>query len=209
MTHTYLLSLPRYLLEGLLCAPTASPLFDDNSKDFTVRIMDRFTQPPPFPGDESQPTSISWQMNGPVLPVDVSVLSWAALLHSFTNNEISVFTLNGLPVKVDLSASKVHDIALDTGLDVSESYTAVVIEDAPEALSQILSTSREQPQFSGLCVLSLNLDSQTGAGALHSSIGIDAAILQQIGRQLKQFIYRQAKLNGLLHISPFQILRIS
>lgn len=162
-----------------------------------VISMDRFTQLPPFPGDESQPTSIEWHLNAPVLPVDVSVLSWAALLHSFTNNETPVFTLNGLPVKVDFSARTIHAVALDTGLDVSESYTAVVIKDAPEASSQISPTRQEQPQFSGLCVLSLTLDSQTGAGALHSSIGIDAVFLQQIERQLKQFIYRQAKLNDL------------
>lgn len=155
------------------------------------QIMDRYTQLLPFIsgcGDLSQQVSVQWQLDEHAVPVDVLVLSWAALLYSFTGDGCPVFALNGNPVKADLSSRTFRPISLDVDSDVSGRCTAVYLEDS-QALGLI---TQNLPRSLDRYVLSLSFSPATGIGALHSLCGVGDILLPQIGRQLKQFIQKQA-----------------
>lgn len=73
--------------------------------------------------------SISWQFDAFDLPKEIIVLSWAALLSSFTEVSEPVFTLDGKPVKVDLVGRTCKDVEIED-TQQRRKYTALWIEKA-------------------------------------------------------------------------------
>lgn len=153
--------------------------------------MDRYTQLLPFISHHdglAEQVSVQWQLDVPSIPVEILALSWADLLYSFTGAENPVFTLNGAPVKVDLSSRMVQAAALDSNPDFSGKHTALFIGDSSEPVQTASSTHY---------ALSLVFNRATGMGALHSTGGVGGTFLLQIGRQLKQFAHKQGVLSGI------------
>lgn len=171
--------------------------------------MERYTQLLPFvTGSGDRQVSVHWQLDDHThtLPVDVLVLSWAALLYSFTGDECPVFALNGNPVKVDLASRTIQSDSLDVDSDVSDRCTAVSIEEnsGTESVAQGLPRSPDR------CILSLTLSPATGVGVLHSLYGVGDVLLPEIGRQLKQLVRRQASSNGLeMELPPAEAPKLS
>ncbi|KAJ5815263.1 AMP-dependent synthetase/ligase [Penicillium riverlandense] len=147
--------------------------------------MDRYTQFPVSDGEAVAPAVVPWQLDELFLPSDVYVRSWASLLHAFTTDEHPVFRLNTEPVKVDLSTRTIQPAVLDAASDASERHTAVIIEAGP--------SSTHAPASGALTWF---LDPTTQSGVLHSTI-VDDSFLYQLGRQLKQFVQKQAAQMGI------------
>lgn len=151
-------------------------------------IMNRYTQLLPFitgHDDHSQTVSAPWQLDGQSPPADVLILSWATLLYAFTGDESPVFSVDGKPVKADLASRSVESVELDVYSEVSDRSTAICIDDGSAHL-----------QPSDCHALSLSFNPATSMGTLRSTWGVDEAFLVQIGRQLKQFVQKQAALSG-------------
>ncbi|KAL1967788.1 hypothetical protein VTN77DRAFT_2477 [Rasamsonia byssochlamydoides] len=157
--------------------------------------MNRFT---PFPdiypkaGQNLSRSETEWRLDGPAIPLEVLVLSWASLLSSFTGEEYPVFALNGEPVKADLYTKSFQPSRLDSTAQEVEGYTAIVTDNLQNASSQAA-----QAPFPGKCTLSIKINLETGVGSMQSDVGIEPTSLDQIGRQLKQIMQRQAQSHGI------------
>ena len=156
--------------------------------------MNRYTQLLPFTNGHGesagQEASVEWQLHHAV-STNVIVLSWAALLHAFTNDESPVFVLNGNPVKADLSTGTFEPVSVDADYG-SGACTAVFIEDGSKATEH--GVGKLHP--SGIYSLSLTLNLSTGIGTLHSPRGIDGDFLLQIGKQLEPVVQQRAVSSG-------------
>ena len=154
--------------------------------------MNRYTQLLPFIagcGDTSQRASVQWQLDGYALPTDVLALAWADLLYSFTGDECPVFVLDGDPVKADVFSRTFRSISSDLSPHGSDRCTALFTKDSssPGLIDQSMDRY----------ILSLTVKRSTGMGSLQSLWGIGPVFLQQIGKQLKQFVQKQAVSYGL------------
>lgn len=74
----------------------------------------RFPNLSPKESDVCEPTTIPWGTDGSCISLEILVLSWAALLHSFTREEHPTFILDGDPVQADLSSWSFKPIGTDT-----------------------------------------------------------------------------------------------
>lgn len=147
--------------------------------------MDRFTHFPAVTGDDGAARALlPCRVDTRHLPIELIALSWAQLLRSFTTESSPVFLLNGVPVKADLITRKIQAAKLDAVSELSANHTAVVTED-------FSSEGR-----SDYCVLTWNLNASTQTSTLHSTTGMDAAFLHELGAQLMQTVQEQAAKSG-------------
>lgn len=148
--------------------------------------MDRFTQFPAVTGDDGAARALlPCQVNPQRLSIDLIALAWAQLLRSFTTESSPVFLLNGVPVKADLMTQKIQPATLDADSELPANHTAVITED-------LSSEGR-----SDSCVLMWNLNPSAETSTLHSTTGMDAAFLHELGTQLMHTLQEQAAKSGM------------
>ena len=153
--------------------------------------------------DGSLQEVIEWSVECQEISLDVLVLSWAMLLQSFTDDEFPVFTLDGEPVRADLSTRTFYNVETESIVQADQGCTAVCTQ-GPQ-IRDLQSLQGRFPAWS----LSINLNLATGTGTLQS-LGILPSFLEEIGLQLKQFIRRQARLSDLhVHMAPAEQPQLS
>lgn len=165
--------------------------------------MDRYTSFPQFHSCGEDPissgTTVEWELPGDSISKEVLALSWANLLRSFTGVEYPVFSLDKRPVRADLSAGTIHEITSDLAPHPDSTHTAIITERAHDISLQC---PERQAKSLG-CALLIVLNLETGAGSLSSTgVNITLSFLDQIGRQLKQAIQKQARTSGLQVVVP-------
>ncbi|KAJ9393053.1 hypothetical protein DTO063F5_190 [Paecilomyces variotii] len=165
--------------------------------------MDRYTSFPQFyPRDDdliSSGSVVEWKIPGKSISKEVLALSWATLLRSFTGVESPVFNLDGRPIRADLSARTIHEIASDLLPQPDSTYSAILTE----GVENISLQAQEQRATSLAGALLIAVDLETGAGYLSADgVSITPSFLDQIGRQLKQVIQNQARTSGLQVVVP-------
>lgn len=148
--------------------------------------MDRFTHFPAVTGDDGAARALlPCRVDTRHLSIELIALSWAHLLRSFTTEPSPVFPLNGTPVKADLIVRKIQPATLDAVSELSADHTAVVTEDLPSE------------GCAGSCVLTWNLNPSTQSSTLHSTTGMDATFLHELGTQLMHTVQEQAAKSGM------------
>ncbi|GAD98283.1 nonribosomal siderophore peptide synthase, putative [Paecilomyces variotii No. 5] len=165
--------------------------------------MDRYTSVPQFHpcGDDTilSRTVVEWKIPGDGISKELLVLSWAALLRSFTGVECPVFNVDGRPVRADLSARTIHETVTDLAPQPESTYSAIITE----GVQDISLPAYEQETTSLAGALLIAVDLETGAGYLSADgVSITPSFLDQIGRQLKQVIQKQARASGLQVVVP-------
>ncbi|OKL60449.1 hypothetical protein UA08_04403 [Talaromyces atroroseus] len=152
----------------------------------------RFTQIPDiYPtGDNATQTNLSWAYidGAPGISVETVVLSWAALLHAYTGDELPVFALNQRAVKVILAEESFDPISLP---EMGETPYTAVNTIRLEGEDGILQS--DAGRVTGKCSLSFDIDMAAGCGVLRSEVGILQIHLEQIGLQLSRFMRRFAQ----------------
>jgi ferricrocin synthase len=155
-------------------------------------MENRLTQLPDiYPtGDNTTETKLSWSyLNGsPAFSVETVVLSWAALLHAYTGDELPVFAVNQQAVKANLTEKNFAAVSLPETEETQ--YTAVNIlgQKGEDGLLQ-----SDAGRVTGKCSLSLDIDFAAGLGVLRSEAGILQSHLEQIGWQLTRSVQRFAQ----------------
>ncbi|OKP15175.1 Hydroxamate-type ferrichrome siderophore peptide synthetase [Penicillium subrubescens] len=187
--------------------------------------MDRFT---PFPiihsqtgfsGDDGAVRAIlSSPVDTTLLSSKLLALSWAVLLRAYTTEESPVFLLDGQPIKVDLFTRIIKPARLDTHAELFTKHTAVRLIDEPKVVgsspsecesgeSRTLSSSSSTT--TAFCTLTWCFNRNTQTSTLHSSVGMDTAFVQQLGRQLEHIVQGQAALSGMQVEQPASTDKLS
>ncbi|KAL1852944.1 NRPS protein [Paecilomyces lecythidis] len=164
--------------------------------------MDRYTSVPQFHshGDDTplSRTVVEWKIPGDSISNELLALAWATLLRSFTGVECPVFSVNGRPVRADLSTRTIYDVP-DLVPQPESTYSAIITE----GVQTISLQAHEQGATSLAGALLIAVDLETGAGYLSADgVSITPSFLDQIGRQLKQVIQKQARTSGLQVVVP-------
>ncbi|KAK2762740.1 NRPS [Arachnomyces sp. PD_36] len=134
----------------------------------------RFPNLSPEEHDVYQVTTISWGTNGERISLEALVISWAALLCSFTGEEHPTFILDGEPFQADLLSWSFEPISPDALLQDGGGYCGVFTNSIPESDDAL--------------DLAVSYDLTNGTGSLRSTAGINPSYLAQIGCQLKHCI---------------------
>ncbi|KAJ5151010.1 Nonribosomal peptide synthase sidC [Penicillium canariense] len=165
--------------------------------------MERFT---PFPaidgpagqsGNDAVRAILSWPVHTAHLPLELLALSWAVLLRAFTTEESPVFLLNGQPIKADLFTRIIQPATLDARAELSAKHTAVRLIDEREETGFSQPERETSYSHASPCSLTWTFNRNTQTSTLHSSTGMDAAFVQQLGCQLEHIVQDQAALSGM------------
>jgi hypothetical protein len=102
-----------------------------------TQFTDRYTSFPDLDhGQEGVPhvATTCWNVDGVQFSTDILVLSWGFILQGFTGELNPVFSLDGEPVKADVSSRTFQKIQADTLLPERGKYTGIFAFDARTAI---------------------------------------------------------------------------
>ena len=134
-----------------------------------------------------------WQERFSPLPDEVLILAWASLLQAFTRVSTPVFSFNGQPISVDISAKRWNKLHVRDILSGAARPTHLVLLSGEGDVShnkrrEKASSYGPKRQITTLTSVSFLYHCATGRGLLSTSGDVPESFLGELERQLLQMV---------------------